>query len=138
MYMKKVNSIRVFSVLAVLFCVSCYQVFLWERGEEAQELPQTEEMELLTAEEKEPEPESEKEPETEYSVLPAIKTLDYKFVIVEEGDYLTVYHADRETIYEFTDIRYSDLDDSLRQKIRKGYCIRDEAELFGFLENYSS
>lgn len=136
MYMKKVNSIRIFSVLAVLFCISCYQAFLWERGEEEQELPQMEETEFAVKEEKETEPEAETE--TEYSVLPAIKTLDYKYVIVEEGDYLTVYHADRETIYEYTDIRYSDLDDSLRQKIRKGYCIRDEAELFGFLENYSS
>ena len=57
---------------------------------------------------------------------------------MEEGDYLTVYYADRETVYEYTDIRYSDLEDNLRQKIRKGYCIQDEAVLFGFLENYSS
>ena len=75
---------------------------------------------------------------TQEHLLPVIQTIDYKFVIVEEGDYLTVYYADRETVYEYTDIRYSDLEDNLRQKIRKGYCIQDEAVLFGFLENYSS
>ena len=46
--------------------------------------------------------------------------------------------ADQVTLYEYTDIRYSDLPDALRQKIRKGYCIKDEEALFGFLENYSS
>lgn len=80
----------------------------------------------------------ESDTESEVSVLPVSQSLDYKYVIVEEGDYLTVYFADRKTVYEYTDIRYSDLEDSLRHKIRKGYCIRDEAELFGFLENYSS
>lgn len=100
------------------------------REVEMQKLQATEKAELLPA--------GENEPETENSVLPVIQTLDYKYVIVEEGDYLTVYHADRETIYEYTDIRYSDLEDSLRQKIRKGYCIRDEEALFGFLESYSS
>lgn len=130
MYMKKVNSIRIFSILTVLFCISCYQAMRWTGTEEEQETEQIEETELLSAE--------ENEPETEYSVFPVIQTLDYKYVIVEEGDYLTVYHADRETIYEYTDIRYSDLDDTLRQKIRNGYCIKDEAALFGFLENYSS
>lgn len=130
MYMKKVNSIRIFSVLTVLFCISCYQAMRWTGTEEERETEQIEETELLSAE--------ENEPETEYSVFPVIQTLDYKYVIVEEGDYLTVYHADRETIYEYTDIRYSDLDDTLRQKIRNGYCIKDEEALFGFLENYSS
>lgn len=138
MYMKKVNSIRIFSVLAVLFGISCYQVLLWERAPEHEEAAQTEETERLPAKEEALELEPELEPETEHSVLPVIQTVDYEYVIVEEGDYLTVYHADRETIYEYTDIRYSDLPDPLRQKIRKGYCMRDEAALFGFLENYSS
>lgn len=133
MYMKKVNSIRVFCVLGVLFVISCYQALHWKGTEEIAEIEETEEVPLLAEEH-----ETETEEETEALSIPVIQTLDYKFVIVEEGDYLTVYHADRETIYEYTDIRYSDLDDTLRQKIRKGYCVRDEETLFGFLENYSS
>lgn len=129
MYMNKVNSIRIFCVLTVMFCICCYQVYIWNDTNERLE---TEETEMAVMQE------SETELETEENLLPVIQNIDYKFVIVEEGDYLTVYYADRETVYEYTDIRYSDLEDSLRQKIRKGYCIQDEAALFGFLENYSS
>ncbi len=64
--------------------------------------------------------------------------INYKYVIIEEGDYLTVYYADRRTVYEYTDIRYSDLEDTLRQKIRKGYWIENEEQLYGFLENYDT
>lgn len=78
------------------------------------------------------------ETEQAEEMIPAVKQESYKFIIVEEADYLTVYFADKRTVYEYTDIRYSDLEDSVRQKIRKGYCIRDEEALFGFLENYSS
>ena len=55
-----------------------------------------------------------------------------------DTDYLTVYYADRRTVYEYTDIRYSDLEDTLRQKIRKGYWIENEEQLYGFLENYDT
>lgn len=64
--------------------------------------------------------------------------ISYKFVILEEEDYLTVYLSDRETVYEYTAIRYSDLEEELQKKIRDGYCVKDEKALFGFLENYSS
>ena len=49
-----------------------------------------------------------------------------------------MYYADRRTVYEYTDIRYSDLEDTLRQKIRKGYWIENEEQLYGFLENYDT
>lgn len=130
MYMNKVNSIRIFFILTVMFCICCYQAAAWKGFDSDKNQKETEESELFTIE--------EPEEETEYSVLPVLQTFDYKYVIVEEGDYLTVYYSDRDTVYEYTDIRYSDLEDSLRQKIRKGYCIKDESALFGFLENYSS
>lgn len=125
--MKKVNGIRIFFILTVLFTIGCYQAANWNEINEPEEQTATEQ---LSAE--------EPAADTEAAVLPVSQTFDYKYVIIEEGDYLTVYFADRKTVYEYTDIRYSDLEDSLRHKIRKGYCIRDEAELFGFLENYSS
>ncbi len=129
MYMNKVNGIRIFCILTVMFCVCCYQVVFWKDTNETFETEETESSAIW---------EWEPESETQEHLLPVTSTIDYKFVIVEEGDYLTVYYADRETVYEYTDIRYSDLEDNLRQKIRKGYCIQDEAVLFGFLENYSS
>lgn len=127
--MKKVNGIRIFFVLAVFFVIGCYQMANIKDKEELPESITTEEI-LMEK--------TEFETETEEAVLPVSQTLNYKYVIVEEGDYLTVYYADRKTVYEYTDIRYSDLDDTLRREIRKGYCIPDEATLFGFLENYST
>ena len=125
--MKKVNCIRVFFIVSVLFVIGCYQVLALNEAKEPVLPPEPEQEALI-----------EEESEAKQEALPVIHAIEYKFVIVEEGDYLTVYYADRETVYEYTDIRYSDLEDNLRQKIRKGYCIQDEAVLFGFLENYSS
>lgn len=124
--MKKVNSIRIFFVLAVAAIIGMVRVFPFQKTREPQELQTTEQRisEQITEESEE--------------TTPVSQTMDYKYIIVEEGDYLTVYYADRTTVYEYTDIRYSDLEDSLRQKIRKGFCVKDEETLFGFLENYSS
>ncbi len=125
--MKKVNCIRIFFVLTVLFCIGCYQILHLKQAEQPQDMPDTEQ---IFAE--------EAGLESEEDVLPVSQPFGYKFVILEEGDYLTVYLADRRTVYEYTAIRYSDLDESLQQKIREGYCVKDEETLFGFLENYSS
>ena len=129
--MNKVNGIRIFCIAAVALGIGCYQAVSFQRVEEE---PEPVETEVFIVEETESEVETEAEASV---VIPAKKQDECKFVIVEEGDYLTVYHADRETVYEYTDIRYSDLEDSLRQKIRKGYEVKDEEALFGFLENYS-
>ncbi len=125
--MKKVNSIRIFFILAVIFLIGCYQIVYWKDEQKPQEITETEEIIV-----------EEEVSEKKEAVVPAVQTVEYKFVIVEEEDYLTVYSADKSSVYEYTDIRYSDLEESLRQKIRKGYCIKDEETLFGFLENYSS
>lgn len=124
--MRKVNGIRIFFILTVILGIGCYQATHWKNTKEQPEPVPAEEYiaeETVT--------------ETELTA-PVSQVIDYKYVIVEEGDYLTVYFADRTTVYEYTDIRYSDLDETLRQKIRKGYYISDEKTLFGFLENYSS
>lgn len=127
MSMNKVNGIRVFCVLTILFGIGCYQVMHLKNTKEP---PQEEVTEQIFAE--------AEDMETEEAAVEASRTIDYKFVILEEGDYLTVYLADRETVYEYTAIRYSELEDELQKKIQDGYCIKDEAALFGFLENYSS
>lgn len=127
--MKKVNSIRILCILTVLFLIGFYQIVNLKYTEEEAEMISTEPQ--IAVEETESEAK-------EYTAVPVSRTLEYKFIIVEESDYLTVYYADQVTVYEYTDIRYSDLPDDVRQKIRKGYCVKDEDTLFGFLENYSS
>ena len=61
-----------------------------------------------------------------------------KFVICEEDGYLIVYCADRETVFETTDIRVEDLPLKLRQEVRDGKLMYSEQELYNFLESYSS
>ena len=122
--MKKVNRIRILCVLAVVSLILVLGYF-GNRAEE--EVPMDTEQALPT----------EIPMDTEPSVT-VNHNINYKYVIIEEGDYLTVYYADRRTVYEYTDIRYSDLEDTLRQKIRKGYWIENEEQLYGFLENYDT
>ncbi len=122
--MKKVNRIRILCVLAVVSLILVLGYF-GNRAEE--EVPMDTEQALPT----------EIPMDTEPS-LTVNHNINYKYVIIEEGDYLTVYYADRRTVYEYTDIRYSDLEDTLRQKIRKGYWIENEEQLYGFLENYDT
>lgn len=122
--MKKVNRIRILCVLAVVSLILVLGYF-GNRAEE--EIPMDTEQALPT----------EIPMDTEPS-LTVNHNINYKYVIIEEGDYLTVYYADRRTVYEYTDIRYSDLEDTLRQKIRKGYWIENEEQPYGFLENYDT
>lgn len=121
--MRKVNCIRIFFVLAV-FALILSVKFQGDFLKQERELsPETEAAPVEAATESE-------------QVLTVNQNVNYKYLIVEEGDYLTVYYADRKTVYQYTDIRYSDLEDTLRHKIRKGYWIEDEEKLYGFLENY--
>lgn len=63
---------------------------------------------------------------------------DVKFVILKDGDYLTVYRGDYETVYAYTDIRYQGLSEELKERVSKGMAFEDEKTLYDFLENYSS
>ena len=123
--MKKVNCIRIICVLAVVILIFVLG-YVGNRAEK----------EMIPMETEQTVP-TEIPVDTEPS-LTVNHNINYKYVIIEEGDYLTVYYADRRTVYEYTDIRYSDLEDTLRQKIRKGYWIEDEEQLYGFLENYDT
>lgn len=122
--MKKVNRIRIFCVVAVVALILALGI---KGNPTKKDIPP--ETEIIV--------ETEIPMDTE-PVLTVNQNIKYKYVIIEEGDYLTVYYADRRTVYEYTDIRYSNLEDTIRQKIRKGYWIEDEEQLYGFLENYDS
>lgn len=71
--------------------------------------------------------------------------MDYKFVQPSSSFYLAVYDnevvvylEDMKTVYIETDIRLDSLPEHLQQNIIDMMWIRDEEELYSFLENYSS
>lgn len=62
----------------------------------------------------------------------------YAYVLMEEQGYVTVYHADRKTLYATTDIRVMELPETLQEELKEGKYIESEEQLYNFLENYSS
>lgn len=51
---------------------------------------------------------------------------------------LTVYYSDQKTVYEYTDIKLTDLPSDVRAKAISGFSLKDERALYDFLETYSS
>ena len=60
------------------------------------------------------------------------------FYLYEKNGYVVVYENDKKTPYEYTDIFYEELPELLKQEIKNGKYIKNEEELYGFLENYTS
>ena len=72
----------------------------------------------------------------------SIMTIDNQvikgFYLYEVNGYVVVYESDKKTPFEYTDIIYADLPELVRKEIRNGKYIKNEEELYGFLENYTS
>ena len=66
------------------------------------------------------------------------ETEPYSYYLVEEFGYVNIYLADKESIYEYTDISIDSLPEELQMEICTGKGIATEQELYDFLENYSS
>lgn len=60
------------------------------------------------------------------------------YYLVEENGAVSVYQADRTTLYETTSISLDRLPAKLQEEIRAGKYVKSELELYSFLENYSS
>lgn len=60
------------------------------------------------------------------------------FYLMEVNGYVVVYLSDRKTPYEYTDILYDELPETIRNEVRNGKYIESIEALYGFLENYSS
>ncbi len=60
------------------------------------------------------------------------------FYIVAVNDLIVVYLEDRQTVYQYTNIRLSELPQQLQQKIIGVMHVADEESLYDFLENYTS
>ena len=60
------------------------------------------------------------------------------YVLDAENNYITVYRADTDEVYLYTDIRLDELPEDIREEIILRKYIDSEAELYNFLESYSS
>lgn len=62
----------------------------------------------------------------------------HKYFIKFTKGCITVFYSDQKTVYEYTDISLTDLPANIAANLITGLKIKDEKELFDFLENYSS
>lgn len=61
-----------------------------------------------------------------------------QFILLAEGNYVTVYRNDLETVYLYTDIRVDELPVEVQHEIIHQKYMDSEEELYNFLESYSS
>lgn len=62
----------------------------------------------------------------------------FKYYIISDGSEVVVYYGDMRTVYERTGIPVSKLTKKEKKALKKGIQVKDEEELYGILENYSS
>ncbi|MDO4275964.1 MAG: hypothetical protein Q4D16_20030 [Eubacteriales bacterium] len=60
------------------------------------------------------------------------------YYLKEKDGCVAVYESDKTTLFEPTNIPVSMLPDTLKQEICRGKYLKSQAELYSFLENYSS
>jgi len=65
-------------------------------------------------------------------------TVPYQYYLVVERGYLVVYYADQKTVYEYTGIQARDLPEEEQIKLAYGIFLKDQGELYGVLQGYSS
>lgn len=62
----------------------------------------------------------------------------YRYFMVLEDNIVVVYYSDWETVYENTGINAAGLPLEEQKKLSKGLKVKDDSELYGILEDYSS
>ena len=124
--MKKGISICFFAAVIVLFLLFLvYQ----NRGSETPHL-QEEQTEKVA----ETENRAKTEPLTESMQIME----NEKYYLKESDGYLTVYDSKTNEIYCETNIRFEFLSAEMQEKLKSGVTFQTEAELYDFLESYSS
>ena len=78
------------------------------------------------------------EPDTEMLTESMHVVENEKYYLKETDGYLAVYHTKNDEIYFETNIRFELLSAEMQEKIREGISFQTEAELYDFLESYSS
>lgn len=64
--------------------------------------------------------------------------LEYEYILRNHDSYVTVYQLPEDEVYEYTDVILDVLPEELQEEIRQGKYLRNEEELYNFLENYTS
>lgn len=62
----------------------------------------------------------------------------YQFKLVNDNNYVTVYQLPENELYEYTDVIMDVLPVELQEEIQHGKYLKNEEELYNFLENYTS
>lgn len=73
------------------------------------------------------------EPEEEESI-----SEEYEYLLQNQDGYVTVYQLPENEIYEYTDVIMEILPARLQEEIHDGKYLRNDEELYNFLENYTS
>ena len=68
----------------------------------------------------------------------AVKSESEGYYLSEQNGHVVVYLADKVTLYELTEIALAGLPEGLQEEIQVGKYIQTLAELYQFLQNYSS
>ena len=63
--------------------------------------------------------------------------IEDNYYIQDKNGYVTVYHSNG-SVYEYTSILVTNLPKHVQDKMSGGIYLKDLAEVYGFLENYSS
>lgn len=130
--MKKKICIRLFCVLTVLGCgLSCaggYYIHNWQKEKKVAQKEITEPLAEVQV----------TEPALGNTLESSVVVQAYEFVLGQEDGYVVVYYADGENLHSRTDIPIERLSLELQEEILAGKAIANEAELYNFLENYSS
>lgn len=63
---------------------------------------------------------------------------NYQFTLAEKDGYVVIYDKDQTDVFEYTDISIYDLPEELQKEILNGKHLRDEGDLYDFLEAYTS
>lgn len=72
-----------------------------------------------------------------YEIVEEEEEPDFFFLVAEDNR-VTVYKSDMKTVYLYTDIKMDSLPDDIQSEILDRKYMEDEAELYNFLESYSS
>lgn len=67
-----------------------------------------------------------------------ISKVKFRYYIIAVDGEVVVYYGDLKTVYEETGISTKELSKEDKKALKKGIEVRDEQELFGILENFSS
>lgn len=76
--------------------------------------------------------------EMEEEIIEELTDMEECYYIKGTDGYVTVYFADKETVYEYTSIPVKELPESIQNEIKDGKKLYNLGQVYGFLENYSS